>query len=234
MTAPQMRVAPTAPWRERVAPVQRDKAAAAVAYDRMSGSYDAFVGRFEARYREAGLQALAVVLGERVLEIGFGTGHALVALAEGVGAGGHVVGLDLSPAMRALAEARVRRAGAKCRVELHVGDATRVPLADASVDAVFLSFTLELFDKEDIPLVLAEVRRVLVPGGRVGLVSLALPDLPMLSTRLYLLAHAAFPRLVDCRPIPARDILAEAGFQLVHAHTHRMWGLPVDCLVARR
>ncbi|HRX82504.1 MAG TPA: class I SAM-dependent methyltransferase, partial [Pirellulaceae bacterium] len=65
-------------------------------YDRISHAYDAIADAGEHRARERGLEALAVQPGERVLEIGYGTGHSLVELAKAVGATGRVCGVDIS------------------------------------------------------------------------------------------------------------------------------------------
>ena len=57
-------------------------------------------------------------------------------------------------------------------VTLHRGSALHLPYATASFDAVFSAFMLDLIDTPGIPLALGEMRRVLKPGGRVGLVSM--------------------------------------------------------------
>lgn len=67
-------------WRERVAPVERDTAAAQATCDRLAGIYDLVEAPFERRARAVGLRLLAARSGERVLEVGPGTAHTLVAL----------------------------------------------------------------------------------------------------------------------------------------------------------
>jgi ubiquinone/menaquinone biosynthesis C-methylase UbiE len=73
--------------------------------------------------------------------------------------------------MMAVARTRVESAGQR-NVTLTIGDARALCLRSDVFDAAFLSFTLELFESA-IPQVLAEVQRVLRPGGRVGVVALA-------------------------------------------------------------
>lgn len=214
--------------------VTRTREEARASYDRLSGSWDLVSGRFEAPHREAGLQLLAAQEGERVLEIGFGTGACVVALGHAVGASGKVTAIDLSPGMHAVASKRVSAAGLAGRVELVTGDAARLPWPDGSFDAVFSSFVLELFDTPELPLVLLEWRRVLREGGRIALVNLVLPETPTVATRLYRWAHRQFPTLVDCRPIPARALVEAAGFKVTEARASMLAGLPVERLLATR
>jgi len=212
--------------------VTRTRDEARVSYDRLSGSYDLIAGRFEAPHRNVGLQLLAAKEGERVLEIGFGTGACAVALGQAVGASGSVKAIDLSPGMLAIATERVLAADLGGRVELVTGDAGQLPWPDGSFDAVFSSFVLELFDTPELPAILLEWRRVLRPGGRIALVNLVVPEAPTIPTRLYGWAHRNFPSLVDCRPIPARELVEAAGFQIGEVRRTWLTGLPVQSLLA--
>lgn len=221
-------------WAQGLRPVTRTRAEARQAYDRASRWYRHVEEPFERRARGVGLVLLRVQPGERVLEVGSGAGGALVALARAVGPAGRVVGLDLSPRMISRATVRASRAGMADRVELVVGDATSIPCADASFDASFTAFTLELFDTPEILLVLAECRRVLRPGGRVAVVSLSRSDPVGWPTRLYERLHDRFPATLDCRPIHPRLALEAAGFEHVRSRTIPLWGLRAEAVVAVR
>ncbi len=211
-------------------PVSQTAVQARANYDRLSRWYD-WLAASEARYREAGLACLAAQPGEAVLEIGFGTGQNVLALATAVGHSGQVCGLDVSPGMLAVAKNRLAQAGAGERVDLRLGDAVDLPYDTAVFDAVFMSFTLELFAEADMPLVLAEIRRVLRTNGRLGVVSLA-QEGGGTAVRLYEWCHAHWPAVIDCRPIRLLDVLQTARFCPVQVKRMSMWGLPVEIVVA--
>lgn len=211
--------------------VRRTKAQAQASYDRMSRSYDLFAGNFEKRLRNLALARLGVTSGEAVSEIGFGTGHSLERIAKAVGEEGRVCGVDLSTGMLEVSRRRLARAGLLKRVDLHCGDAAKLPYAGAVFDAVFASFTLELFDTPEIPVVLGEVRRVLKPGGRLAVVSLSREDGAPLMLRVYEWLHQRLPQYIDCRPIYVEKALKEAGFTLTHNEREGLWGLPAKIAV---
>jgi ubiquinone/menaquinone biosynthesis C-methylase UbiE len=213
--------------------VLRSKQEARANYDRLSRWYDALAGS-ERHFAEIGLDQLAPVTGQSILEIGYGTGYALVRLARAVGPTGTVYGIDISEGMRAVTERRVRRAGLSSRVHLTAGDASVLPFKSGSLDGIFMSFTLELFDVPEIPLVLNECRRVMTPEGRMCLVSMAAEQHPYLATRLYEWFHEHFPTVVDCRPIKCRQSLEAAGFRVQRVSCHRTWGLPLEISIAEK
>jgi ubiquinone/menaquinone biosynthesis C-methylase UbiE len=213
--------------------VTRTKAQATASYNRLSRWYDWIVGRTERKYRNLGLQLLQAQQGESVLEIGFGTGHCLLALAQAVGPQGKVSGIDISAGMQEIALRRLQSAGVADRVDLQVGDAAQLPYQPGSFHAVFMSFTLELFDTPEIPLVLDQCHKVLRPDGRIGLVAMVRPEYPGFAVRLYEWCHTRWPVMVDCRPIHAREALQEAGFTIEIVKQWMMWGLPVDVIRAQ-
>ena len=215
-----------------ISPVSRPKSAAKTFYDRLSRRYDLIAGSSERKYRQLGLQALNPQPGEIALEIGYGTGHSLLTLAQAVGPDGRVCGIDISEGMRDVAQGRLEAAGLAQRVELQVGDGADLPYSNDQFDAVFMSFTLELFDTPEIPVVLSNCRRVLHPDGRLALVTMVKSERPNLMERIYEWFHARWPAMVDCRPIFARHAVEETGFIIQSQKRLSMWGLPVEIILA--
>jgi ubiquinone/menaquinone biosynthesis C-methylase UbiE len=103
--------------------------------------------------------------GERVLDVACGTGVVARVAAERVGRTGRVAGIDINAVM--LGVARSLQAGAGASVAFVQGSALSLPYADASHDVVLCQFGLQFVP--DRPAALAEMRRVLMPGGRLGL-----------------------------------------------------------------
>ncbi len=218
----------------RISRVKRTKNTAKVTYDRLSHIYDWLAGSSETRFMHLGLQMLAMKPGESVLELGCGTGKALLELCHQVGEPGSVHALDLSRGMLQKSHNRLASAGLQPRVGLLEGDAVRLPYCSASFNAVFVCFTLELFDTPEIPLVLEECWRVLVPNGRLGVVCLLKTDPPGPVIRLYEWFHEKLPAVVDCRPIDADTMIQAARFSILQYQIRNMWGLPVELLMASK
>jgi ubiquinone/menaquinone biosynthesis C-methylase UbiE len=218
---------------ESISSVHRTKQDARANYDRLSRWYDLIAGSSEAKYRQIGVRALDLQPGERVLEIGFGTGHCLEAFARAAGVEGWVCGIDLSEGMAFVTQGLLDSVGLPGRVSLIVGDGAYIPISSGNFDAVFMSFTLELFDTPEISIVLSECKRILRPGGRLGVVSLEKHIPPTFAEKVYECFHHRMPVLVDCRPIQLQDVLLDAGFVFEQVTHEKMWGLPVGIIVAR-
>ncbi|MDP9820326.1 arsenite methyltransferase [Nocardioides massiliensis] len=111
--------------------------------------------------------------GERVLDLGSGGGIDVLLSARRVGPSGFAYGVDMTDEMLELARSNAAKAGAT-NVEFRKGTIEEVPLPDASVDVVISNCVINL--SADKPRVLAEMSRVLVPGGRIGVSDVVAED----------------------------------------------------------
>lgn len=210
--------------------VLQSKAETKAFYNKISKVYDLLAERSEDAPRRAGLEKLNARPGETVLEIGFGTGHCLVALARAVGATGKVYGIDLADEMLKIAHENLHKEGLDDRVELTCGDAVELPYPNDDFDGIFMSFTLELFDTPEIPKVLGECQRVLRRGGRVVVVGMSKEQEGGVVLRALEWTHQHFPNFLDCRPIFVRKALEEAGFRIASSEITKMW-VPVEIVL---
>lgn len=124
--------------------------------------------RLDARlavFGEAAIEAAAPATGERVLDIGCGAGASTLALAARVGAGGQVLGVDISEPLIARARALAPQ---DTPVLFRVADAGRAELPEGAFDILFSRFGVMFF--KDPTGAFAHMRRALKPGGRVAFV----------------------------------------------------------------
>lgn len=101
---------------------------------------------------------------QRILDVATGTADVAIQTILRTGAQ-HVTGVDLSEGMLAYGRKKVSAAGLDGRIVLEQGDSERLPYADASFDAVTVAFGVRNF--ENLEKGLAEMRRVLRPGGKL-------------------------------------------------------------------
>lgn len=163
--------------------------------------------------RTAGLKP-----GERVLDVACGTGVAARLAAEQVGTAGSVTAIDIAPDMIEVARAVPSPGGPP--IEWHVGDAAPLPFPDGAYDAVLCQMGLMFMP--DRPAVLAEMHRVLAPGGRL-VVNTPGPIHPAFEVMGQAVAEhinselGGFVRAVFSMPDPdaVGALLAGAGFEEV-------------------
>ena len=108
-----------------------------------------------------------------VLDVGCGTADLSLLLARLVGPRGHVVGVDISPGMLAVARRKVLRAPHPCPIDLMLGDALDLGFPDNSFDAAASAWVMR--NVADLDHALAEMARVVRPGGRVAIMELSHP-----------------------------------------------------------
>jgi cyclopropane fatty-acyl-phospholipid synthase-like methyltransferase len=170
---------------------------------------EAWVARFEVESREVFanreriVAAVGLRAGERIADVGSGTGLFLRDFSERVGTGGRVYAVDISPRLVEFVEKRVRdeKLG-NVAVVLSADDSTRLP--PGSVDRVFTCDTYHHFEK--YPAMLASIRTALVPGGELIVVDF--DRIPGVS-REWLLTH------VRAGKDTVREEIEAAGFEFL-------------------
>jgi ubiquinone/menaquinone biosynthesis C-methylase UbiE len=182
--------------------------------------YDAFVDLFFFGRRRATFRALiaaaGVKPGQRVLDVGCGTGYFARLLARAVGPAGLVVGVDASPEMIAHATRKAGRAG---HGRFRVGTAEALDFPAAHFDVVVSSLMLHHLPEDLRVPALGEMRRVLRPGGTLLVAEARLPR--GRGWRLLARVHG-FDRMA--RMVPRLEPLAaEAGFAEIRAGEARPW-----------
>lgn len=138
-----------------------------------SGFYDIVAGRFVRRSDGAILARAGVGPGDRVLDVGTGPGYLALAASRLVGAEGAAVGIDASPEMIDRARMLAAREGA--RAEYRVVSAESLPFEEGSFDVAVSRLVLHHLPGDLKLRALAEVRRVLRPGGRLLVADMASP-----------------------------------------------------------
>ena len=155
--------------------------------DRIASMFDAIAGRYDLlnhvlsagidrRWRTRAIRSLALTGRERVLDLCTGTGDLAIAAARAQPSAARVVGVDFAGAMLRVGREKLRRAGLDGRIMLVRGDATRIPLDDAVVDAVTIAFGIR--NVENMEAACVEMHRVLKPGGRLAILEFAVPTTP--------------------------------------------------------
>jgi len=216
--------------------------------DRIAGMFDAIAPRYDLlnrvlsagidqRWRKRAIASLQFTGTETLLDVCTGTADVALEARRG-GPSGHpaarVLGVDFAGAMLALGWQKVKAAGEAGRIALVRGDAMRLPVPDASVDAVTVAFGIRNVQRPEVAC--AEMARALKPGGRLAILEFGVPRVPGLS-ELYLWyfkrllplvgrfvsghggAYSYLPASVGSFPPPPAfmTILRQAGFAEVKA-----------------
>ncbi len=186
-------------------------------FDRVAGRYDALNSVLTAgllhRWREGAAARAELEPGDSALDVCCGTGDLALELSRHVSPGGSVVGCDFSEPMLDLArEKAAERAAGGVRFEW--ADALRLPYDGERFDAVTVGFGVR--NVEDLAAGLKELRRVLRPGGRLGILEITKPRGP-----LAIFYKLWFDRIV---PLLGRVLPGGAAYTYLPASVRRFPG----------
>jgi demethylmenaquinone methyltransferase/2-methoxy-6-polyprenyl-1,4-benzoquinol methylase len=201
-------------------------------YDPMNRLMTAGLDR---RWRDFAARRLALGSGELTLDLGTGTGDLAIAVARRSPADARIIGVDFTPEMLARGREKLAQLGLADRVELRAGDGARLEFPDDTFDACCSAFVVR--NLANLPASLAEMRRVVKPGGRVVCLEISHPRNRLFGAlfRLYfegivpLLgrmvgrssdAYTYLPRSVSVFPdAPGlKAVMEAAGWAEVHFH----------------
>lgn len=185
------------------------------AYDIWSICYDKVAAPWEHGPRLRGLEAADLRSGEKVLDVGVGTGAIPRRILTRRDQGIRVCGVDISLRMLAKAKRRITAAG-RANAHLLAADARALPFRECIFNVVYSAYTLDLMTLKDVALALSEFQRVLKPDGHMVLVNMSkeLPWKLCWFERIY----KAMPTscvaylLGGCRPVVLDEFVRQARF----------------------
>jgi demethylmenaquinone methyltransferase/2-methoxy-6-polyprenyl-1,4-benzoquinol methylase len=169
---------------------------------RIAAMFDAIAARYDflnhllsagidRRWRQRAIQALSLTGRERVLDLCAGTADLAIAAIRARPPAARVVGVDFAQEMLRVGQKKIKAGRLSDRLGLVRGDATRVPLADGAVDAITIGFGIR--NVENTAAACDEMRRVLVPGGRLAILEFAIPSTPGVRTMYLWYFNRALP-----------------------------------------
>ena len=182
----------------------------APSYDRQMDFVERLMGKDDRRW-----------LGERatgrVLEVAIGTGRNLNFYLDA----SSLTGVDLSPEMLAIARERAEKRGLP--VDLRVGDAEALPVEDAAYDSVVCA--LSLCSIPDPAAAIAEMKRALVPGGRLLLVDHVASTWPPIYAVQWLVERISIRMEGEHYTRRSLPLVKAAGFEIVETKRHKAGSL---------
>jgi ubiquinone/menaquinone biosynthesis C-methylase UbiE len=183
----------------------------------MARQYDTLVAMMmmgrQKGVRKASIDLAGIRPGDRVLEVGCGTGTLTLLAKRDAGATGNVVGIDPLPEMTEIATRKAHRA--KQDITFQAGDLEHIPFPDGSFDVVLASFMIFHTDDATRQEGLNEVFRVVKPGGKFLIIDTQAPREQKITLADKLSMHLAGPALFEKTLDSLEPALKAAGFRSV-------------------
>lgn len=195
--------------------------------EKMVDKYDAYMKKItlgrEAELRSETVGLAQIKPGDSVLEVGCGTGTLTLASKRMAGPSGKVCGIDIIPGM--IERSRQKASQANLDVDFGPGSIEEIPFPDNTFDAVMCSFMIFHMSDEVRRKGIAEILRVLKPGGRFLVIDNALPEAPV--PKVIVKLFLGFMLDHDLKELV--PLMEEAGFSKTEKLkvNFRIMGLPV-------
>lgn len=199
-------------------------------YDRVAPVYGIWAKLVESRAACRAYELARLSEGESMLEAAVGSGEFFSSLVATKGLR-RCVGVDLASRMLARARPRLIQSGNKCP-DLCRADACQLPFAEATFDAVFNFYMLDLFAESEISAATEEFRRVLKPSGRLIVLNMAVQE--RIFNAIWMWIYDRAPLVVGgCRPVPVGVMLAAGDWRIESQEQISQWGFRANLIVAR-
>jgi ubiquinone/menaquinone biosynthesis C-methylase UbiE len=185
---------------------------------------------FEGRAARRAYEVAGLAGSESVLEVAVGGGEFFSALAKNGGLK-RCVGVDLSAQMLCRARRRLAARGVERR-NLCRASALSLPFGNATFEILFNLYMIDLLIDEDVPAVLREFARVVRPGGRLILLSMARQSRVINAVWMWLYRRS--PVMTGgCRPVPVEEMLEANGWKIDLREVISQCGFRSELIVAR-
>ena len=148
-------------------------------------------GGIDRRWRKRAIRSLELTGRERMLDLCTGTADLAIAAMRATPCAARVVGVDFAEAMLRVGLEKLRRERLSNGIALVRGDATRIPLADRSVDTITIGFGIR--NVEGVLAACEEMHRVLAASGRLAVLEFAMPTTPGVSSVYRWYLHRVLP-----------------------------------------
>ena len=196
-------------------------------YDSLGKRYNWFEF-YEGRALAYAREALDLVPGMKVLEVGVGTGKQHEQLQRAVQPEGSAFGIDLSWKMLTITKERVPSS-------LCQADAQHLPFVGGYFDRLYTSYVLDLLPTRDLPAVLDGFYRVIKPGGRLVIVALTegvnIPSRALVAAWKF--AYSISPITCGgCRPLQLAGLVSDANFRVLGRKVIVQFGVPSEIITA--
>ena len=146
-------------------------------FDRISPKYDALNHllsfNIDKVWRRKTAKTVAQFSPKTILDLATGTADLAIAVAK-YNPQAHIIGTDISEKMLEIGNAKIKKQKLENQIELHYGDAAKLPFEDNTFDVVTVAFGVRNF--EDLNKGLSEIRRVLKPNGQAVILEFSMPE----------------------------------------------------------